>query len=138
MFPINRHHQRIVGAPRLPEDILHRPRLDTLLDTGRTKSLTILRAPGGTGKTTALLDWCQRSLGDEACIWVDLSLGAQTRDGCWRNVLTLFATEQREESGRVPLNPYIPAGKIHIDAVIHAFQVANRAYTLVLDSFQAV
>jgi LuxR family maltose regulon positive regulatory protein len=53
-------------------------------------------------------------------------------------VLTLFATEQREESGRVPLNPYIPAGKIHIDAVIHAFQVANRAYTLVLDSFQAV
>lgn len=138
MVQTSRHHQRIIGAPRLPEDMLHRPRLNALLDTGRTKSLTILRAPGGTGKTTALLDWCQQSLGDEACIWVDLSLGSHTRDGCWRRVLTLFTAEQREETGRTPLNLHILIGEVRIDSVIHAFQVANRAYTLVLDSFQAV
>ena len=47
-----------LNRPRVAAQLVDRPRLDVLLDAGRT--LTIVTAPAGYGKTTLISDWVQR------------------------------------------------------------------------------
>lgn len=53
------------GRLRVPpalKDELARPRLDTLLDRGLMAKLTLLAAPAGYGKSTALAQWARRQV----------------------------------------------------------------------------
>ncbi len=44
-----------LNRPRVAAQLVDRPRLDALLDAGRT--LTIVTAPAGYGKSTLISDW---------------------------------------------------------------------------------
>jgi LuxR family transcriptional regulator, maltose regulon positive regulatory protein len=55
----------LAATPRLPRDLLDRPRLRDAL--ARDRALVVLRAPAGFGKTVALAQWAQRV--DVAGVW---------------------------------------------------------------------
>ncbi|WP_158906063.1 LuxR C-terminal-related transcriptional regulator [Burkholderia sp. L27(2015)] len=49
-----------VVAPRLPADLIDRPRLAGLAERAETKRLTVIKAPAGFGKTSLALSWLNR------------------------------------------------------------------------------
>ncbi|MFB9924217.1 hypothetical protein ACFFRC_05875, partial [Amycolatopsis halotolerans] len=46
-----------VAVPRLPGIFVPRPRLDVLFSRAAVRPVTVVRAPAGAGKTTALAAW---------------------------------------------------------------------------------
>lgn len=60
------------GLPALPGRVIPRLTVQALLD--REAPLTVVAAPAGHGKTTALVQWVEHRLGpDTAVLWVDLT-----------------------------------------------------------------
>ena len=58
-----------VGVPRVPGDVISRPRVLELLDQGAP--LTVLRGACGAGKTVVLRAWAHRGLGDGSrLVWI--------------------------------------------------------------------
>ena len=57
--------------PRLRPNSVHRPRLFAQLDTGRERTLTLVAAPAGFGKTTLLGLWLQHSARPAAWLTLD-------------------------------------------------------------------
>jgi LuxR family transcriptional regulator, maltose regulon positive regulatory protein len=53
-------------APRLPDALVRRPRLDQLFDDGRRRPVTLVSAPPGAGKTTLLASWLARASGPDS------------------------------------------------------------------------
>ncbi len=49
-----------ISLPRRPQHLLSRPRLHHLLDETLEHHLTLIRAPAGYGKTSALVDWAHQ------------------------------------------------------------------------------
>ncbi|MGX5681809.1 LuxR C-terminal-related transcriptional regulator [Schumannella luteola] len=71
------------SAPRIPADAVLRPRLMGALDP--LPPLTVLRAPGGSGKTVLA---SQAVTGRELVgAWVTVGPESSTRDGFWRDLL---------------------------------------------------
>ncbi|HEX6554804.1 MAG TPA: LuxR C-terminal-related transcriptional regulator [Ktedonobacteraceae bacterium] len=59
--------------PSSPHELVSRPRLSTLLDEGFQRSLTVVSAPAGFGKTTLLSSWVQTlPKGAVSVAWVSL------------------------------------------------------------------
>ena len=58
------------GAPRARPETVSRARVRALLDGTRAQRLTLVCAPAGYGKTTALVDWFGTL--EEARAWVSL------------------------------------------------------------------
>src|SRR5262245_16149630 len=56
--------------PMLPPDFVRRPRVHERLTEGRARSLTLVCAPAGFGKTTALAGWLHE--GRRPSVWVNL------------------------------------------------------------------
>ncbi len=56
------------GAPRLSRELLHRPRLSNLLAAGA--AVTVVRAPIGFGKTTAVVHWLDDTEPRADVIWI--------------------------------------------------------------------
>ncbi len=58
-----------IGLPRLPRELLRRPRLDLRLD--ERAPVTVLRAPAGYGKTVLVASWLgQGGAGDDRVVWL--------------------------------------------------------------------
>ena len=63
--------------PRLPEDLVDRPRLRSILDAGLKRRVTVISAPAGFGKTTLVADWASR--GTRPTAWLSLDQFDQRR-----------------------------------------------------------
>ena len=63
-----------------------RPRIHQALDDGRNAALTLVAAPAGYGKTTAVRAWCE-SL-DAALAWVTFDAGDNDPIRLWTYVAT--------------------------------------------------
>ncbi|HSM03320.1 MAG TPA: LuxR C-terminal-related transcriptional regulator [Longimicrobiales bacterium] len=63
--------------PRLPEDLVDRPRLRRILDAGLKRRVTVISAPAGFGKTTLVADWASR--GNRPTAWLSLDQFDQRR-----------------------------------------------------------
>jgi LuxR family maltose regulon positive regulatory protein len=66
-------------VPMTPAGFIHRPRLVELINRGARGPLTVLSAPAGLGKTTALAEWARQT--DCTVAW--LTLGSED-DNPWR------------------------------------------------------
>jgi LuxR family maltose regulon positive regulatory protein len=73
------------AVPRLPPEFVPRPALLTALDRGEDKTLTLVCAPPGYGKTLLLADWVRRQ--DVACAWVALDEEDDDPRRLWASVL---------------------------------------------------
>jgi LuxR family maltose regulon positive regulatory protein len=74
------------GAPRLPRQLVERPRLVRRLDSDAP--LTIVRGVGGAGKTVLMAEWARtRGADDRPGQWVSLRRQPSTRLSFWRDVV---------------------------------------------------
>lgn len=93
----------LTGAPRLPSWLLARPRVVAAIAT--PAALTVVRAPAGGGKTTAVLEWVHGATGPDRGVWVAADPTRRTRGGFWSQALALV-----EDSGIAPPGSVLAQG----------------------------
>ncbi|WP_456284206.1 LuxR C-terminal-related transcriptional regulator [Microbacterium sp. JZ101] len=74
------------AAPQPPAGAVVRPRLLAALD-GPAR-LGVVRAAGGTGKTTLLAQWADHAAGDTVVVWIDGDPAPTSRASFWLRALT--------------------------------------------------
>ena len=62
-----------LAVPSVRHGVVDRPRIRVALDAGGDAALTLVAAPAGYGKTTAVRSWCESF--DAALAWVTLDAG---------------------------------------------------------------
>jgi LuxR family transcriptional regulator, maltose regulon positive regulatory protein len=74
--------------PRVPADLVRRERLFARLDEGCQRTLTLLSAPAGFGKTTLVCQWMAERRATLPIAWVSLDTEDNDPSRFWRYVLT--------------------------------------------------
>jgi LuxR family maltose regulon positive regulatory protein len=118
--------------------MLRRPRVLHVLDAGSEAALTLVAAPPGYGKTTAVRAWCEES--DSALAWVTLDVGDNEPARLWAYVATAV-DRVREGLGRRALKRLRGTGApldVVVDEVMNAIAEFGWPLTLVLDDLQTV
>lgn len=77
------------GAPGLPSWLVPRPRLVERLDA--PVPLTVLRAPGGGGKTTLVTEWARTRGASARGVWVDVGARQSGSRALWAAVVQAVA-----------------------------------------------
>lgn len=77
--------------PHLPEAAFSRPRLLDEVSAGVTRTLTLVSAPAGMGKTILVEDWARSGRAAGPVAWVSLSPADDDRIGFWRLVIASLA-----------------------------------------------
>jgi LuxR family maltose regulon positive regulatory protein len=127
-----------LAAPRARAAMVRRPRLEQALETGTDATLTLVAAPAGYGKTTAVRAWYESSGG--ALAWVTLDAGDNEPARLWAYVATAV-DRVRNGLGRRALHRLQSPGmaiEAAIDEVMNAIADYGQAFTLVLDDLQTV
>lgn len=78
-----------VGAPRVPHDVISRPRLLGYLAFGAP--LTLLRGACGAGKTVVLREWVQNT--ERGAVWITADPGSADSAGLARTILRRLPRE---------------------------------------------
>jgi LuxR family maltose regulon positive regulatory protein len=119
--------------------LVPRPRLSALLDEGLQRSLTVVSAPAGFGKTTLLSAWAE-ALPKEAAQVAWVSLDEQDNDPVrfWTYVLT--ALDRLQPGMCADLASYLltqqaPPIQYLLTVLINRFAERTRRWLLVLDDF---
>ncbi|MBN2386063.1 MAG: hypothetical protein JXB85_03525 [Anaerolineales bacterium] len=68
--------------PPLRPDLIHRPRLVTQLQNGQKRKVTLVSAPAGFGKTTAIVEWIATG-GSGPVAWLSLDRGDNDPPRFW-------------------------------------------------------
>ena len=124
-----------VPAPRRRVD---RPRIRRALDDGREAALTLVAAPAGYGKTTAVRAWCE-SL-DAALAWVTLDAGDNDPVRFWTYIATAV-DRVRQGLGRAALQQLGASGSLterSIDALMNGLAAYMEPLIIVLDDLHSV
>ena len=127
-----------LAAPSLRRGLVDRPRVRRVLDAIRDASLTLVAAPAGYGKTTAVRAWCA-SL-DSAPAWIALDADDNDPVRLWRYVATAV-DRVRPGAGRDALQRLRVEGspvEVAVDELMNATAAADRELVIVLDDLQAV
>jgi LuxR family maltose regulon positive regulatory protein len=127
-----------LAAPRLRNGMVRRPRLLQTLEAGQDAALTLVAAPAGYGKTTAVRAWAQSS--GNALAWVTLDAGDNEPARLWTYVATAV-DRIRNGLGRRALNRLRVSGagvEVAVDEVMNAVSDFGRPFTLVLDDLHTV
>ena len=128
--------------PSSPHVLVSRPRLSTLLDEGFGRSLTVVSAPAGFGKTTLLSSWVQ-TLPKEAVSVAWVSLDEQDNDPV-RFWLYVFTALDRLQPGIcTEFVAYLqieqaPSIQYLLTALINRLAERPERWLLVLDDFHLV
>lgn len=126
-----------IAAPGVRRGVVHRPRIEAALDAGDA-TLTLVAAPAGYGKTTAVRAWCA-SL-DAALAWVTLDAGDNDPVRLWRYVATAV-DRVRPGLGRGALRRLsVPGGAVEdaVDELTNAMAAFGSPLVLVLDDLHSV
>ncbi len=127
-----------LALPVVRHGVVDRPSVRRALDAGREASLTLVAAPAGYGKTTAVRAWCA-SL-DAAPAWVTVDAGDNDPVLLWRYVV-MAVDRVRPGVGRGALRRLGVAGspvEVAIDDLMNAVAASPRELVIVLDDLQEV
>ena len=125
-------------APSLRSGLVQRPRIQRALDAADGVRLTLVAAPPGYGKTTAVRTWCASR--DGAVVWVTLDAGDNDPVRLW-SYLATAVDRVRGGLGRGALQRLRLADSPIEDPVIelmNALAAFDREVTVVLDDFHAL
>ena len=125
-----------LAAPRVRRGVLDRPRILHALDADAV--LTLVGAPAGYGKTTAIRIWCATR--DAALAWVTLDAGDNDPGRMWRYVATAV-DRIRPGLGQPALRRLGAAGspvEHAVDELLSALGGYGEPVILVLDDLHAV
>ena len=127
-----------LAAPRLRSTMVERPRIRLALDAGSDAALTLVAAPAGYGKTTAVRAW---SAGlDAAQAWVTLDAGDNDPARLWRYVATAV-DRVRRGLGQASLRRLsVPASPIEdvVDELMNGIRAFPSRLAIVLDDLHTV
>ena len=118
--------------------MVRRPRLEQAFETGAEAALTLVAAPAGYGKTTAVRAWAEHS--GSALAWVTLDAGDNESARLWTYVATAV-DRIRDGLGRRALKRLRSSGlgvEAAVDELMNGIADFGRPVTLVLDDLQTV
>ena len=127
-----------LAAPGMRGGMVDRPRLWTGPAAGVDEVLTLVAAPAGYGKTTAVRAWCASQ--DAALAWVTLDDSDNDPTRLWRYVATAV-DRVRPGLGRAALQRLgIPGGPIEdaVDELMNGIAAFGERLLLVLDDLHEV
>jgi LuxR family transcriptional regulator, maltose regulon positive regulatory protein len=127
-----------LAVPSLRRGVVDRPRVRRGLDAGRDASLTLVAAPAGYGKTTAVRAWCA-SL-DAALAWVALDAGDNDPVLLWTYIATAV-DRVRSGLGRGALRRLGVAGspmEVAVDELMNGAAALGSELVVVLDDLHLV
>lgn len=127
-----------LAAPRERTGMVERPRIAKALEAGGDAALTLVAAPAGYGKTTAVRAWCASS--KTALAWVTLDPGDNDPVRLWTYVATAV-DRIREGLGRRALQRLHLSGiaiETAIDELMNGIAGYGRELTVVLDDAHTI
>jgi len=127
-----------LAAPQMRSQTIDRPRIMGALDADAGVALTLVAAPPGDGKTTAVRAWCAARKAAVAWVTLDASDNALAR--LWRYVATAV-DRVRQGLGRGALARLDVAGapiEGPIDELMNSVAGLGRELVIVLDDLQRV
>ena len=127
--------------PRPQPGFVPRPRLLDQLDEGLARSLILVCAPAGSGKTALLADWVGR--GGRPVGWLSLDAGDNDPARFWRNAVAALDTARpgiAERVGPMLGPPAPPSSEGLVTALVNelAGQLADDEVLLVLDDYHLI
>jgi LuxR family transcriptional regulator, maltose regulon positive regulatory protein len=127
-----------LAAPRVRAGLVERPRVSRALDGGSDATLTLVAAPPGYGKTTAVREWCSRQ--EAPLVWVTLDAGDNDPSRLWMYVATAV-DRVRQGLGRPALQRLGFVGapiEPPVDELMNAIGSYREKLVIVLDDLQTV
>ncbi|WP_370936603.1 LuxR C-terminal-related transcriptional regulator [Amycolatopsis sp. cg13] len=125
-----------VAVPRLPGIFVPRPRLDVLFSRAAVRPVTVVRAPAGAGKTTALAAWA--GIG-RAVAWVSLDEDDNDENRLWEAILGALRRDFAQDSALHRLRPPSPGRRRAFLADLDdALAGQNGPVRLILDDLQEI
>jgi LuxR family transcriptional regulator, maltose regulon positive regulatory protein len=124
--------------PRLRPGTVERPRIMAALDAGGGVPLTLVAAPPGFGKTTAVRAWCVRR--GTAVAWITLDARDNDPDVLWTYVATAV-DRVRRGLGRAALKRLGTAGastEARVDELMNGLAAYGGEIAIVLDDLHTV
>lgn len=127
-----------IRIPPLNEGNRPRPRLDNILSADSGPSLTLVTAPSGYGKTTAVSDWARRSLIPVG--W--LSLDPEDNDAVrfWNGVAASIreSTVFKDDSYILDMDASLQPLEVRIDRLTESLYRLNKNLAVVLDDYHHI
>jgi LuxR family maltose regulon positive regulatory protein len=127
-----------LAPPVIRRRMVGRPRIRRALEAGSDARLTLVAAPAGYGKTTAVRAWCESR--DAALAWVTLDAGDNDPVRLWTYIATAV-DRIRQGLGRGALQRLrLPGGQIEaaVDELMNGLAVFGEPIVIVLDDLEAV
>ena len=126
-----------ISAPVLRAGLIDRARVRASLDAGCAAALTLVAAPAGYGKTTAVRAWCADR--DAALAWVRLDAHDNDAARMWTSIAAAV-DRIRSGLGRPAMRRLQAGGSIEhaVDELANSILSFDRELVLVLDDLHAV
>jgi LuxR family maltose regulon positive regulatory protein len=121
---------------------LPRPRLGARLDEGSKGKLTLVSAPAGCGKTTALSAWLAASSDhDRSSAWLSLDPTDNDPARFWRYVIAAVERLHPDAGGTAVAllgSPQLPPGQVISTTLLNGLAELPNEAVLVLDDYHAI
>jgi LuxR family maltose regulon positive regulatory protein len=127
---------------RLPQarpDIVSRPRLSKQLNEGLTRKLTLISAPPGFGKTTALSEWVSQS--SHRVAWISLDEGDNDPARYWAYLIAALQTLQPDigtNTAALLQSPQPARIESVLTTLVNEIDAFPENFTLVLDDYHMI
>jgi LuxR family maltose regulon positive regulatory protein len=125
--------------PRMRGDLVGRPRLLALLDTGLDRKLTLVSTPPGYGKSTLVSQWLTAS--NHPSAWITLDENDNELNAFFRYVVAAIQTIDSglcTETARLLDNLVDHPVRTIVASLINELAAVDRRFTLVLDDYHTL
>ncbi len=126
-------------VPRPRVDLVPRPRLTKQLDSGASRCLTLVSAPAGSGKTTAVSEWVRGS--DLPATWLSLDEGDNDPSRFWTyfiGALQTFEGGLGESASSLLSSPQPPSTESFLTVLINEITPVGDEFAVVLEDYHAI
>jgi len=113
--------------------LLHRDRLLAALDRATLRTVTVISAPPGSGKTSLLRAWSDRASKDRRVAFVTVPRDQQDAQQFWLAVLDAIRQTDPVPDSRRQVAPHTFAGEVMVDTVVSELAKAVGVVVLVID-----
>jgi LuxR family transcriptional regulator, maltose regulon positive regulatory protein len=128
-------------VPRLRDGVVERHRLNERLQRGATSKLTLISAPAGFGKTTAVTAWlATRSAAPRAVAWLSLDQTDRESTKFWTHVIAALqkATAEIGAARLQVLQPAEHASDLVLASIVNELASLHGTIDLILDDYHLV
>ncbi|MDJ0954895.1 MAG: hypothetical protein QNJ81_14555, partial [Acidimicrobiia bacterium] len=130
-----------LDAPPLPESMLTRRRLNRLLSRAHRKSLILVKAPAGWGKTVAVADWVRRHEANDRFVWLTIENEDNEPRRFWLSLVEAVATV--EPTAATDVRRRLNAGSARnghamSTEFVNGLHSSEEPITIVLDDFEKI